>query len=357
MIYKVLGLMSGSSLDGLDIAYCHLEESGGVWHYEIECAACIPFDAYWKDVLTRITEVDVPSYMKYHTAFGRWMGQQVNEFINQNNLHYKVHLIASHGHTAYHFPTEHTTVQLGCGAQLAASVGLPVVSELRAMDMAFDGQGAPIVPISEQLLFKDYTCFLNIGGISNLSIKKDDGNIIAFDVCPANRVLNALTEALNLPYDDKGNIAKSEQVNETLLQQLNALPYYKQASPKSLGNEFGLNTILPILQNSGLTTHVQIATYTQHIATQIIEALQKYDASGKLLVTGGGAFNDYLISLLHKAHGIDVIVPDEATVQYKESLAMALIGALRWREEESVLATVTGAKQNSIAGALWMVNN
>ncbi len=357
MIYKVIGIMSGSSLDGLDIAYCSLEENGGNWSYTIENAICVPFDTILYTQLNTITNLTVPEFMQLHTHFGRWIGLQLNNFIAQFELEHKVHLIASHGHTAYHFPANATTVQIGCGAAIAATTNLPVVNDLRAMDMAFGGQGAPIVPICEQLLFKNYNAFINIGGISNITI--NNGEIItAFDVCAANRILNVLANELGQPFDDEGELASAGTINQNLLQALNNLPYYTKPSPKSLGNEFGLQTVIPLIKQFNDSTINNLATYTEHIIFQLTQAINTNKVTGKVLVTGGGAFNKFLIeSLQNQCRQIVVEVPDALTINYKESLAMAIMGALRWREENNTIKTATGARQASVGGALWMVNN
>jgi anhydro-N-acetylmuramic acid kinase len=361
MVYNVIGLMSGSSMDGLDIAFCNIEETGGKWEYSIEFAACIPFSEEWKNKLATITKQEVPTFMQTHTAFGAWMGQQVNAFIEKYNLHHKVHIIGSHGHTAFHFPENKTTVQIGCGAALAAATGINVVSDLRAMDMALGGHGAPIVPIAEKLFFADAGLFLNIGGICNISARNNN-NIIAFDICPANRVLNELALELNMHFDENGNEARNGNILPDVLTQLNALDYYNQSFPKSLANEIGTEIILPILQNVNASVQDKLCTMTEHIAMQVAKqcALLNFaNTAMQMMVTGGGAYNSFLIERLQEylnSYNIKVIIPDNKVIEYKEALAMALIAVLRWREEENVLASVTGASRNSIGGALWMGN-
>ena len=248
---------------------------------------------------------------------------------------------------------------MGDGAAIAAITKLPVVSDLRSLDVAFGGQGAPIVPIGEKLLFGSYNFLLNLGGIANISINTE-GNYKAFDICPANSILNLLVAKLGWLYDDGGKMAASGKVNDDLLQQLNALEYYSKPAPKSLDNNFGTTIVLPIIIAANLTVEDALCTYVQHIAIQLKVALannKQQTINNKLLVTGGGAFNTFLIarlSTLLAEDNIEIVVPDEKLVQYKEALIMALIGLLRWREEANVLASVTGAKQNSIGGALWL---
>ena len=358
MVYKVIGIMSGSSVDGLDIAYVHLHETGGKWSYEILAAECVDYTAEWKQKLTNDIHLSGLDYQLLHTAYGHFIGEKVNHFINENRLQHKVDLIASHGHTTFHLPKQKMTAQIGDGAAIAAETQLPVVSDLRSLDIAFGGQGAPIVPIGQKLLFPEYHYFLNIGGIANISVNIN-GKYIAFDVCPANRILNMFAEEMNMEHDENGKIAASGKVNESLLQQLNALPYYQQTFPKSLANSFGIDTVYPLIKKADISIKDALCTYVEHIAIQIKDALfQEITLSNaQLFVTGGGALNTYLIERLKtilSEKRIEVVVPDERLVQYKEALVMALLGTLRWREETTVLSSVTGATVNSVGGALWL---
>ena len=361
MVYKVIGLMSGSSLDGLDIVLAEITEDRGSWSFEIMAADCYPYDGVWKDRLQGATSLNAMDYALLHTDYGHYLGQQVVRFIENNNLHYKAGFIASHGHTTFHLPGRRMTAQLGDGAAIAAETGMTVISDLRALDVAFGGQGAPIVPIGEKLFWKDYNLFLNLGGIANLSINKPEG-YIAFDVCAANRVLNLLAQKEGKEYDAGGEMSASGNINEDLLQQLNALAYYGKAYPKSLANDFGTDEVFPLVEKAGLSTADALRTYTEHIAVQIAAAINNYagfttNTPQKLLLTGGGAFNTFLIKTLQqhlKPMNIEVVVPDEKLVAYKEALVMALIGVLRWRQEYNVLSSVTGAARDSIGGALWI---
>jgi anhydro-N-acetylmuramic acid kinase len=360
MLYRVIGIMSGSSLDGLDIAFVEFEEIGRKWSYEIKAAACRPYPQDWYHKLETATALSAYDYQVLHTSYGRYIGEQVNAFINEFDLHHKVQLISSHGHTTFHSPEKGMTAQLGDGAAIAAATEINVVSDLRAMDVAFGGQGAPIVPIGEKLLLGDYTYFLNLGGIANLSYKDPD-SYIAFDVCAANRVLNILAQAEGKLYDDGGFIAASGKVFTPLLTQLNALDYYSQRYPKSLANTFGTDTVFPIVAGFDISNADRLRTYVEHIVMQIAYAIQtiapQNGTENKLLASGGGALNTFLMQRLRQvlaAYNIEVVVPDATLVNYKEALVMALIGVLRWREEYNVLDTVTGARRSSIGGAVWI---
>lgn len=371
MVYRAIGLMSGSSLDGLDIVYAELHENAGRWSFEIIAADCYSYNEEWKNRLQNAESLNALDYQLLHTDYGHYLGKEVNRFIQNNNIQYKVSLVASHGHTTFHLPKQKMTGQLGDGAAIAAETRLAVVSDLRALDVAFGGQGAPIVPIGEKLLFSDHSMFLNIGGIANVSFNLTEhaskGGYVAFDVCPANRVLNLIANKSGKEYDDGGQMAAAGNIHQDLLQKLNEHDYYKQSYPKSLANTFGTDVIYPLIGTFELTPNDKLRTYVEHIVQQIAMSIANYrssianstfnDQHSSLLVTGGGAFNTFLINRLsEELHplNIEVKVPDEKIVQYKEALIMAFIGVLRWRQEYNVLASVTGAERDSINGALWM---
>lgn len=351
--------MSGSSLDGLDICYTHLEETRGQWKFDIQAAACLPYTQQWAYDLKHTSQLDVSGFLKLHTGYGRYLGEQVSHFIQEHSIDHKVHFIASHGHTVFHDPAKLTTFQLGDGAAIAAATGLPVVSDLRSLDVALGGQGAPIVPIGDKLLFGEHDYWLNIGGIANITVRDHD-NIVAFDVCPANQMLNALAEKEGKPMDEGGELARQGNVLSDVLEKLNEQDYYRKAAPKSLSNEAARQLAFPPLLESAHDTRNLLCTAVQHIAEQVADAVKQYP-NGKtkstMLVTGGGAFNSFLIEQLEnllKPLNVIPVVPDEAVVKFKEALVMALIGTLRWREEANTMSSVTGASRNSVGGALWM---
>jgi anhydro-N-acetylmuramic acid kinase len=371
MVYRVIGIMSGSSLDGLDIVFTELHENGDKWNYEILKAACYPYSPGWTKKLRTAMSLSALDYQLLHAEYGHYIGQEVNRFIEENELHYKVAFISSHGHTTFHIPSKKMTAQLGDGSAIAAETGLPVVTDLRSLDVALGGQGAPIVPIGEKLLLGDYDYFLNLGGIANISFKPDrlpDSGRIAFDICPANRVLNILANNAGKEFDKGGQLASSGILNEELFRKLNSLDYYSKPYPKSLANDFGTDIVYPILEKAGVSIPDALRTYVEHIAFQVKEAATgfgKYPSPGnyrdkaqhsQLLATGGGAFNSFLVERINRhlhPFNINVIIPDEQLVKYKEALIMALIGVLRWRQEYTVLSSVTGATRDSIGGALW----
>lgn len=359
MIYKVIGLMSGSSLDGLDIAFVQLEEVRGQWSYQVLAADCVPYADDMAHNLKHAQQLSVPDFLRLHTAYGRYMGDAVNKFIADKQIELQVQFIASHGHTVLHEPANYTTTQIGDGAAIAAITGLPVISDLRALDVALGGQGAPIVPIGDKLLFGNYDYHLNIGGIANITVQYE-GKPLAFDVCPANQVLNTLAEKAGKVYDENGAMAASGVLLTDVLVNLNKHEFYTKQAPKSLSNEAAVNMAFPALLESAHSTEDMLHTVVLHIAEQVCDAVRKYPSDKEqpqMLVTGGGAFNTFLVEKLQHAlaqNNVSVIVPDTDTVMYKEAVVMALIGALRWREETNVLSSVTGASRDSISGALWM---
>ena len=358
MVYRVMGIMSGSSLDGLDIVCVQLEEQQRKWQMEVLAAECMPFEGDWADRLQRATELSAKDHALLDANFGHYIGRQANAFIAKNDLHYKIALISSHGHTSFHLPP-HATVQLGHGAAIAAETGLPVVTDLRAVDVALGGQGAPIVPMGEKLLWSSFPMLLNIGGIANLSVRLGD-QYLAYDVCPANRVLNMLALKTGKSYDEGGKMAASGSILPDLLMTLNELPYYGQPYPKSLANDFGTDVVFPKLEGGGWKLEYLQRTYVEHIAVQVAKAVEQHahhlDGQPVMMITGGGAFNDFLVgrirSLLEPMR-VSVEVPDADIVNYKEAIIMALLGVLRWREEPTVMASVTGASRDSVGGAVW----
>lgn len=363
MVYRVIGTMSGSSLDGLDLAFVELQETSGTWTYHLKKAACYPYTEEWIHKLNRACDLNSLDYLLLHSEYGRYTGEQINRFIGENDLQYQVQLISSHGHTTFHAPEFGMTAQLGCGASIAAVTGINVVSDLRAMDVALGGQGAPIVPIGEKLLLGNSLFFLNLGGIANLSVNSNQ-HYIAFDVCPANRVLNMLAQKKGHHYDDEGSLARNGKVDEHALQMLNELEYYGMPYPKSLSNDFGTEVVYPLIAGRNISIEDALRTYVEHVCQQIARAVKNTIESPhmgqekqKMFVTGGGAKNAFLVERLTQelsSIGIEVEIPEQDLIDFKEAIVMALIGVLRWREENNTLSSVTGASRNSIGGAVWI---
>jgi anhydro-N-acetylmuramic acid kinase len=291
-------------------------------------------------------------------AYGRYLGELVTKFVADNQLNIQdIQFISSHGHTIFHQPGQHISRQVGHGAYLAAAAGRPVVCDFRTLDIALGGQGAPLVPIGDQLLFPEYDFCLNLGGIANVSFQGPQGRV-SYDICACNMLLNTLANQLNLPYDAEGKLAAQGVLDEELLQRLNEPKYFNAPYPKSLGKEWVDENSLPLLLSSPLTINDKLATASRHIAYQVAQAIQNIPASGqtkKILVTGGGAFNSHLLADLRAGLGpaYEVVVPDSQLINFKEALVFAFLGVLRWRQEPNCLQTVTGAKVDNVGGAIY----
>ena len=354
--------MSGSSLDGLDIAYCEFKVENGAWSFEILNTGVVPYPDEWVQEIKRLPVATAKTLWQSHADLGHYFAEQVNAFIKTYNLKGKVDLIGSHGHTIFHFPDKKMTTQIGDGAAIAAVTDLPVACDFRSGDIADGGQGTPIVPIGDKLLFTEYRFCLNIGGIANVSCKTNEqNNIIAFDICAANQVLNSLTNRLGKEYDAGGELAAAGNLNTELLERLNTLEFYGKAYPKSLDNGYSREIILPLIEEFDISIQDKLRTYTEHIAFQLAQHIQliskqeklQFTANEKMLATGGGAFNHFLIARIKALTGIEVAVPAEDLVKFKEAIVIGLMGVLRLRNEVNVLKSVTGASKDSVGGAVY----
>lgn len=351
--YKVVGLMSGTSLDGLDIALCEFVR-GDTWSYRIVEAETVAYPESIASLLRSIDKADAESLVKAQVHYGSYLGEQVRKFLAERGS--SADFVSSHGHTIYHQPGNGFTFQLGDGAALSVAAGLPVVSDFRMQDVALGGQGAPLVPVGDQLLFGEFTHCLNLGGIANISFSAGNRRV-AGDLCPCNLLLNPVAARRGLPFDRDGQLAQDGQPNSELLAELSALPYYRRSMPKSLGREDLERDYDPILSRFRLREEDLLATLCEHIATSIAAGIRTPEgspASGKLLVTGGGARNRYLLELIRKKSPVEVCVPDGSIIDFKEALIFAFLGLLRWRQEVNVLASVTGARKDHCAGSIYL---
>jgi anhydro-N-acetylmuramic acid kinase len=353
MVYNVIGTTSGNAMEGLDLVFASLTEVRGKWTYEIKAAERIPYTMEWEEKLAGAVNLPARDYLLLHSEYGHYIGHAINQFIEDKQLHHQVAFIASHGHTSFHMPSQKMTAQLGDGSAIAAVANLPVISDLRAMDVALGGKGAPLLPLAEQLLFPDYDFRLNIGGNATIATKD-----LAFDICPANYILDALAGTLGKSYDEEGKLAAGGVTDHSLLDTLNNISFYGQPFPRTLASKFGTGTILPLIQGYSLSTQGKLNTYVQHIATQVakvVEQLKTKDEQ-KLLLTGGGAFNKFLVdSIKEKLQNIEIITTDTQTLTFRNALLIALLGVLRWRQEPNALANITGAEKDSVGGALWTI--
>lgn len=350
--YKVIGLMSGTSLDGLDVACCDFELKGRQWVYKIEQAETFHYSAEWKKKLSGISNSSAIDFTKTHVGLGKLYGNLIKEFIAKHGL--KPTLIASHGHTVFHQPENGFTAQIGDGSQIAAITGLDTVCDFRSKDLALSGQGAPLVPAGEVYLFNNYRFCLNLGGIANVTVL-DKRQSIAFDICAVNMALNYLAAKRGLAYDNNGQLAQKGHVDQQLLAHFNSLAYYSLSYPKSLGREWFEEAILPLLENDSLSIEDKLATYCEHIAMQVKNAIQLFfpETGDQMLITGGGAFNNYLVDSISRHALIDIVIPDEQTVSFKEALVFAFLGVLYIRNEINVFSSVTGSTKDHIGGALY----
>ncbi len=346
--YNVIGLMSGTSLDGTDIAYCHFVLDNRRWKYNILDAVTIEYTDNWKSRLTNSMNTNAETLALLNIEYGHYLGKITNEFFKKGG--FTPDLISSHGHTVFHQPKKKLTLQIGDGAAISAETGIPVVCDFRSKDVALGGQGAPLVPIGDRLLFSEYDQCINIGGIANISFEKNNKRI-AFDICPANMVLNFLSQRLGYKFDEDGKIASTGKANANLLSELNSLEYYNQSPPKSLGKEWVFDTFIPIIHKYSISVQDTLNTVTEHIAEQISSSLQK---QGRTLITGGGANNTFLINRIKEKSEAEIIIPDQMLIDYKEALIFAFLGILRLRKEPNCLSSVTGASNDNCGGAVFM---
>ena len=342
-----IGLMSGSSLDGLDMALVRFLNDEKHFEYQFVDTATLPYPEAWQKQLADAFLHQPEELQPLDEAYGTYLGSQVKAFAEKH--HVRPDFVASHGHTIFHKPDQHYTLQIGDGQALANACGLTVVNDFRSEDVCKGGQGAPLVPIGDRLLFGDYEICLNIGGIANLSFERD-GQRIAYDVCIANQALNWLAQREGLPYDKDGLLARNGHINALLLEKLNDNAFFRQTPPKSLGREFFEKFQKDLLQQHN--TADVLATFTEHIAIQIAQTIDNLPL-GSILVTGGGAHNRYLIERLGQHTRHRVVVPDRQTVDYKEALIFALLGLLRLEGRVNVLRSVTGAPSDSCSGKIW----
>lgn len=356
--YRVIGLMSGTSLDGLDMAYCEFTVEEGRWQFSMPLAETREYDSIWQQKLQHITEVSGEELMIADQELGAWMGKAVRQFIDTHQL--KPDFIASHGHTVFHQPERGITYQMGNPFALQGASQCTVIGRFRDYDVAIGGQGAPLVPIGDQLLFGDYDACLNLGGIANLSTVWQ-GERIAYDIGTSNMVMNYFAQQIGQSYDQDGQLARQGTPHQALLIMLNALPYYQQPFPKSLGYEWVYKEVIQPIAREGLSVPDAIATALHHAASPIADSLryfaEKQSSNGKfrVLVTGGGAFNPYLLECIQQygSDQVELIVPDKNIVAFKEALVFALLGVLRARNEVNCLRSVTGAQYDHSAGVIY----
>ena len=347
--YSVIGVMSGTSLDGIDLVYVNFSKNDK-WHFNIIHAETCGYNEAWRDKLSRLVSYSDSDLTKVDTAYTRYLATVINGFIKKNDIK-GIDAICSHGHTALHQPHKKLTYQIGNKPELATLTQNLIVCDFRVQDVALGGQGAPLVPIGDELLFSEYDFCLNLGGFANISTAINDQRI-AYDICPVNIVLNNYVKKLGFVFDDKGEIASSGHINKDLLDELNTLDFYAASYPKSLGLEWVKTSVFPIIDSYGLDVKDVLRTFVEHIATQISKEVNKSNKAS-VLITGGGAYNLFLIKRLQSYTNNDIEIPSKVIVEFKEALIFAFLGVLRLRNEVNSLRSVTGAEKDHSSGFIF----
>jgi anhydro-N-acetylmuramic acid kinase len=353
MEYRIIGLMSGTSLDGLDLACVRFFSRGlgeeRVWGYEILCAESCGYDAVWRERLRGAYYESAEGIAALDAAYGRFLGESVRGFVGRHGL-VGVDFVASHGHTVFHRPDVGYNLQIGNGAHLHAVSGYRVVCDFRTLDVAFGGQGAPLVPIGDRLLFGEYDFCLNIGGFANVSFDDAAGRRVAYDLCPANYCLNRLMRSRGVEFDRDGETARSGRVNGGLLEALNGLEYYGRPAPKSLAQEWVEAEVWPLVEGCSDSFENKMATLTEHAAFQMARPLA---AGGRVLVTGGGAYNVFLLERALCYGDFVWVRPERGVIDFKEALIFAFLGLRRVEGLANCLRSVTGASRDVVGGVMY----
>lgn len=351
--YNIIGVMSGTSLDGVDVAHLYFKIIDGKWHYEILECETVSYSEDWLNNLKAAVTFSETKLQQLNQDFTLLLSTVIKTFIEKYKIK-NLDAVCSHGHTILHQPQNGLTLQIGNLPKIAEIIKQTVVCDFRVQDVQLGGQGAPLVPVGDKILFSEFDYCLNLGGFSNVSFEHNNTRI-AFDIAPVNTVLNFYSRQLGFDYDDNGKISRSGKLHSELFKELNALEYYKKAYPKSLGFEFVKETILPLIEKYPIATEDKMHTFTEHSAFQTSLALNYLDTSNrKILITGGGAYNNFLIERIQfYLPQLTIIIPDAKTLEYKEALIFGLLGVLKLRNENNVLCSVTGAKHDHSAGIIF----
>ena len=345
--FNIVGVMSGTSVDGLDLCYVSFY-SNHINNYKIIKCETVDYSDDLKVKLINIINFDKQKIKELDLKFGEFIGLSIKKFISKNKLD-SPDLISSHGHTVFHQPNIGKTLQIGSGKVINKITGIKTVNNFREQDVKLGGQGAPLVPIGDKLLFNEYKYCLNLGGFVNISIKKDK-NIYAYDICALNTVLNHYAKKIGYDYDSDGDLSKKGKVITKLFNELNELNYYKKQYPKSLGIEFVKEKIIPIINKYNLSEIDVLATYVKHAANQISNNI---NSNEKVLLSGGGSYNRTLIKILKKDYNVNILIPDDTIINYKECLIFALIGYLKIKNKINCLKSVTGASKDHSSGDIY----
>lgn len=346
--YRIIGVMSGTSLDGLDLAAADFSVENNSWQFQLQQTETIAYSSYWKKTLKNAVNLSKEALARLDFKFTEKIAEEVSAFMLRHQIQ-TVDAVCSHGHTVFHKPEKGFTYQIGNLPRISQYLNQTVVCDFRPADVALGGQGAPLVPVGDRILFSEYKYCLNLGGFGNISFE-NNGNRIAYDTGPVNIVLNPYAEQLGEPYDKDGNLAASGSLNHGLFTALENLPYYKKEPPKSLGLEWVQKEVFPLLDGFNLPAADVLRTVTEHIAARLAA---EFEEGSSVLITGGGAFNRFLISRLAARKNLDLVIPDKRLVEYKEALIFGLLGVLRLRNEINVLASVTGARHDHSSGKIY----
>lgn len=347
--FRGIGLMCGTSRDGLDVADVSFTFDN-TWHFELHAAESVSLPEELFDALKDAMNLNAKDYMLLDHKVGRFFGEAVNTFIKKYSS--EASFVSSHGITTFHQPNLGLSHQLGSGAVMSSIIPLPIITEFRTQDVSLGGQGAPLVPFCDAQLFSSYRATLNLGGFANISLLKAlPKDVVGFDICPANRLLDSIVSQIGLRYDDKGEIAKSGKIIPELLVKMDALPFYQAEGPKSLGEEWFEEHILSLIRSSPYTLEDLLHTGVTHITNQLAKHL---NFNGKCLVTGGGALNDFLISQIQKKSKAEIVIPNHELINFKEAICFAFLGGLRLKGLINTNSTVTGARTEISAGAVYL---
>jgi len=347
--YHIIGVMSGTSLDGIDIAEIkfHISEKGN-WSYQLVQAETIPYSHFWKKELQDAIHYSKPQLERLDFKYTEQLAEYISAFIKKHKIN-EINAVCSHGHTILHQPDKGFTLQIGNLPKLAKLLSQTVVCDFRVQDVELGGQGAPLVPIGDKLLFSEYDYCVNLGGFANCSFE-ENGERIAYDICPVNIVLNYYSEKLGKDFDEGGKLSASGRINQPLLKQLNQLEFYSENPPKSLGLEWVNSFIFPLLESANLSSEDILRTFVEHIAVQLAPQFSK---NSSVFITGGGVYNNFLIERLKSFSSIEIVIPSSEIIEYKEALIFGLLGVLKLRGEVNCLASVTGAKKDHSGGRIY----
>ncbi len=345
--------MSGTSMDGLDLAFCHFTLVNNKWNFSLLSTDSIPYPKTLIEKLEKATNFTARELLLFDKELGLFFAESILNFIQKHKINKEeLDAISSHGHTIFHQPELGYTHQIACGETIAFHTQVKVINDFRQKDVVAGGQGAPLVPIGDFLLFSEQSnTFLNLGGFANCTVLSDKG-ILAFDICPANLPLNRIVQELGLAYDKNGAIAKRGTINQQVLKKLNDLAFYRERGPKSLGTEWLDSTFMPIIDEEQLIEN-KLATVIEHIAVQIGNTLKK-TSPGQIFITGGGAHNLFLIERIQKHLSSPILIPSKEIIEFKEAIIFGFLGALYLAKQINILSSVTGASKDTIGGVLHL---